>query len=255
MKKSLLIFLVSTMLLMFTFSAAAETTTLTFWTFQELHQQFFEKQVELWNENNPDNQINLESTVYPYDQMHNKLLIALQSGVGAPDIADIEISKFANYLKGSNPQLVPVNDVVDPLMDKMITARFENYAKDGKYYGIPFHVGATVMYYNMEMMDAAGVDIDNIVTWDDYVEAGKKVKSALDKPMTTVEVTEHWTLYPMISQIGSDIFAEDGSVILDNDKNERVLTFINDMVHKSEIAVPAPGGFHHSEEYLSLIHI
>ena len=53
----------------------------------------------------------------------------------------------------------------------------------------------------------------------------------------------------MISQIGSDIFAEDGSIILDNEKNERVLTFIDDMVHESEIAVPAPGGFHHSEEY------
>lgn len=253
MKKSLLAFLVLTMVVLFTVSAAAETTTLTYWTFQELHQQFFEKEVARWNESNPDNQINLESTVYPYDQMHNKLLIALQSGVGAPDIADIEISKFANYLKGSTPQLVPMNDVVEPLMDKMIKARFDNYAKDGNYYGIPFHVGATVMYYNMEMMDAAGVDIDEIVTWDDYVEAGKKVKEATGKPMTTVEVTEQWTLYPMISQIGSDIFAEDGSIILDNEKNERVLSFINDMVHESEVAVPAPGGFHHSEEYWSFM--
>jgi len=189
MKKSLLILLVSTMLLIFTFSAAAETTTLTFWTFQELHQQFLEKEVARWNENNPDDQIVLESTVYPYDQMHNKLLIALQSGVGAPDMADIEISKFANYLKGSNPQLVSLNDVVEPNMDQMIEARFANYAKNGNYYGVPYHVGATVMYYNMEMMDAAGVDIDEIVSWDDYVEAGKKVKDATGKPMTTVEVT------------------------------------------------------------------
>ncbi|SFL72065.1 ABC transporter substrate-binding protein [Halanaerobium salsuginis] len=249
MKKVFVTLLFCLLIVGITFSAAAKTTTLTFWTFQELHQQFLEKEVARWNENNPDNQIALEATVYPYDQMHNKLLIALQSGVGAPDIADIEISKFANYLKGNTPQLVAFNDVVDPLMGQMIKARFDNYSKNGNYYGIPYHVGATVMYYNTELTDQAGVDIDDIVTWDDYVAAGQKVKAATGKPMTTVEVTEHWSLYPLISQIGSDIFAEDGSIILDNEKNERVLTFLDDLVHKYDIAIPTPGGFHHSEEY------
>ena len=35
---------------------------------------------------NPNSQIVLKTDVYNYDEMHNKLLIALQSGVGAPDI-------------------------------------------------------------------------------------------------------------------------------------------------------------------------
>ncbi len=249
MKKVFMLLLLVSVLAMLAVPALAKETKLTFWTFQELHKQFMDEAVERWNEDNPDNTIVMETSVYPYDQMHNKLLIALQSGVGAPDMADIEISKFANYLKGSRPQLVALNDVVEPVMDNLIKARFDNYAKDGNYYGMPYHVGATVMYYNKEYMDAAGVDVDEIVTWDDYVEAGKKVKKATGKPMTTVEVTEHWTFYPMISQAGSDIFAPDGEVILDNETNVKVLQFINDMVHKDEIAIPAPGGFHHSEEY------
>lgn len=227
----------------------AAKKTLTFWTFQELHKVFMDDAVERWNKANPGNQIELQTDVLPYDEMHNKLLISLQSGVGAPDLVDIEISKFANYLRGRTPQLVPLNNVVEPVLDKCIKARFDSYAKDGKYYGIDYHVGATVMFYNQEYMKQAGVDVDKIVTWDDYVEAGKKVLAATGKPMTTVEVTEHWTFYPLIIQYGSDIFDQKGNVILDNKDNIKILQFLKDMVHTHKIAALTPGGHHHSEEY------
>ena len=73
------------------FSQGGKTTTLTFWTFQQFHVVFMEDAVATWNEANPDKQIELKSDVYPYEEMHNKLLISLQAGIGAPDFADIEI--------------------------------------------------------------------------------------------------------------------------------------------------------------------
>ena len=153
------------------FSQGGKTTTLTFWTFQQFHVVFMEDAVAAWNEANPDKQIELKSDVYPYEEMHNKLLISLQAGIGAPDFADIEISMFANYLKGTTPSLVPLNDVVEPVLDNLIKSRFDNFAKDGKYYGIDYHVGATVMYYNTEILGQAGVNVDDIITIEDYVEA------------------------------------------------------------------------------------
>jgi len=224
-------------------------TTLTFWTFNELHVQFYEEAVKDWNEQHPDQQIQLKPNVYPYEEMHNKLLIALQSGVGAPDIADIEISKFANYLKGSNIPLAELDDLIQPEKDKFIQSRFDIYSKNGHNYGIDFHVGATVMYYNKEMMDQAGVNIDEIKTWADYAEAGKKVMAATGKPMTTVEVIDNWTFWPMIAQQESDMFDQSGQVTLDNETNIKTLKFLHEMVHGSKIAVPAPGGNHHKEEY------
>jgi len=221
---------------------------LTFWTFQELHKGFFDDAAAAWNKANPNQPIELQTEVYPYDEMHNKLLVSLQAGSGAPDLADIEISKFANFLKGSTPSLAPLNSVVEPELSKLIRGRFDNYAKDGKFYGIDYHVGATVMYYNKELLDKAGVDADKIVTWKDYADAGKKVLSATGKPMTTVEVSEHWTFYPLLIQAGSDIFDASGKVILDNEKNVAVLTYLRDLIN-SKVAITAPGGFHHAEEY------
>jgi len=229
-------------------AGASGSTELSFWTFQDLHAQFMQKAVEKWNVANPTQKITLKAEVLPYDDMHNKLLIALQSGVGAPDIVDIEISKFANYLKGSI-QLAPLNDLIDPVKDKFIEARLDNYAKNGKYYGLDYHVGAEVMYYNVDMLKSAGVDPESIKTWSDYIKAGQKVVAATGKPMCTLESTEHWSLYPLISLAGSDILDKNGKVILDNDTNVKVLKMLYDMVYKYKIAITTPGGFHHSEEY------
>jgi arabinosaccharide transport system substrate-binding protein len=260
-KKSLVILLSSVLLLVMILSGCGSTktstaktgdikpTTLNFWTFQELHKGFMDDAVATWNKNHPDKPIVLKTDVYPYDEQHNKLLIALQSGTGAPDIVDIEISKFANFLKGSKPGLVELNDVVEPVKDKLIMGRIENYAKDGKYYGIDYHVGAEVMYYNKELFDQAGLNINDIVTWDDYIAAGKKIMEKTGKPMTTIETTEHWSYYPLINMQGSDLLDKNGDVIMDNEINIKTLQMLKDMLYKDKIAVPAPGGFHHSEEY------
>lgn len=227
-------------------------TTLSFWTFQELHSGFMLDAAESWNKLNPTEKIELKVDVLPYDEMHNKLLISLQSGTGAPDLADIEISKFSNYLKGSKPGLVPLNAAVEPELANLVKGRLDNYAKDGKYYGLDYHVGASVIYYNKEIMDKAGVDIDGIVTWDDFYKAGKTVVAKTGIPMTTVESTEHWSFYPLISQQGSDFLDANDKGILDNEINVKTLTYLKKLVDE-KIAVTAPGGFHHAEEYWSFM--
>ncbi|MDR6717342.1 hypothetical protein [Paenibacillus sp. 2003] len=58
-------------------------THLVFWTFVDAHQKFYESMAEQWNQDHPERQIALEATTIPYDDMHTKLLLALQSGVGA----------------------------------------------------------------------------------------------------------------------------------------------------------------------------
>ncbi|MFC4302275.1 ABC transporter substrate-binding protein [Cohnella boryungensis] len=228
-------------------AAGGDATKIVFWTFQELHQKYYEEMANRWNKQHPDKPIELEGSTFPYDDVHNKLLVALQTGVGAPDMADIEISKFANYLKGT-PQLAPLNDIVEPELGNLVKSRFDIYAKDGNYYGIDYHVGAAVIYYNKEILDKAGVNPDDIKTWDDYKAAGKAVLEKAGVPMTTIETTEHWSLWPLIAQQDGDFLGKDGGVTLDSETNIKTLQYLQDLV-KEKIAVPTPGGFHHSEEY------
>ncbi|MDX8045487.1 ABC transporter substrate-binding protein [Gracilibacillus sp. S3-1-1] len=226
-----------------------DATELTFWTFVGQHVDLYSDAAERWNEENPDKPIKLVAETYPFEQMHNNLLLAIQSGQGGPDMVDIELGQFPNYLQG-DIQLEPMNEYVEPVLDNAVTSRFENYAKDGNYYALPTHVGATVMFYNTEIMDEAGVDIDSINTWDDFVEAGKQVVENTDSVMWNVG-TEDWLMdmWPMISQQDSDAFDENGELILDNQTNIDTLQFLQDVIYEHEIAEVAPGGMNQSEEF------
>lgn len=227
-----------------------DATQLTFWTFTELHNQFYGEQVNRWNEENPDRQISLQAETYPYDQMHNNLLLALQSGEGAPDIVDIEISRFPNYLAGE-PQLEPMNEYVEPVLDNFVESRFDIYSKDGNYYGLPTHVGATVMYYNEEIMKEAGVDLDSIETWDDYVEAGKQVVENTDAMMTAVPTGDFLPMWAQIVQRGGDFLDENGEPTVNSEAVQEVVQFNQDLIYEHEIAEVMPGGEPHAEEFYS----
>lgn len=221
---------------------------MTYWTFNALHKTFYADMLKMWNDKNPTKQINLTMTDYPNADMHNKLLLALQSGVGAPDIVDININYFTNFLKG-DIQLLPLNRVVDPVRKDFIQSRFDIYSKNGTVYGLPTHVGATVVYYNKEITDKAGVNIDNIKTWDDFVAAGKKVVAATGVPMTSFEVSNQRPFWPMIVQQGSDYVDASGKVILDNDINVRTLQAMYDWIYKDKIAIAMPGGNTSNEQF------
>lgn len=224
-------------------------TKLELWTFNELHGKYFTYMADLWNKANPDKQINLKANTYPYEDHHNKLLVALQSGKGAPDIADIEISKFGNFLKGE-PQILDLTDVVEPEREFVVPSRLDIYSKDGKNYGLPFHVGAAVIYYNKEILDKAGVNPDDIKTWDDYKKAGKIVLEKTGVPMTTLEVGDQWSFWPQVAQLegNDDLLTADKKVNLTDPKIVKVLEYQQGLV-KDGIAVPAPGNGHHAEEY------
>ena len=261
MKKSMFAFLV--MLLVFSvflagcnkdssnsgYSNEGKGTKVELWTFNELHGQYYEKMAEMWNEENPDDQISIKVNTYPYEDLHNKLLVALQSGKGAPDISDIEISKFGNFLKGT-PQILPLDDVVDPERENVVQSRLDIYSKDGVTYGIDFHVGAAVIYYNKEIMDKAGVNPDDIVTWEDFKEAGKLVVEKTGIPMTTLDVEDQWSFWPQVAQLegNDDLLDHNGNFNLTDSRIVDVLKYQQELV-KEGIAIPAPGNDHHAEEY------
>lgn len=188
----------------------ASATELSYWTFVELHGQHFEKMLEKWNAANPDRQIKLNVTVMPYDDMHNKLSIAVQTGVGAPDIADIELGKFPDFLAGT-PQLEPLNDVAEPFKGTVVQSQLDLYSKEGNIYGLSTHVGATVAFYNTEILEQAGVDYKTIVTWDDFKKAGMQVYEKTGKYMGTADTSAIWQESLLLAQQGSDLTDEAGN--------------------------------------------
>lgn len=224
------------------------TTELELWTYQAAHEEFYNTMVTNWNEENPDSQIELSISVLPYEDMHNKLLVCASSGKGCPDLADIEIKRFPLFLEGGEVPFYDMTSYVNESDSEYVTSRLELYGKDGKYYGIPFHVGADVMYYNEEILEQAGVDSSTIKSWNDYIEAGYKVTEATDKPMTVVESSENLVIWAMLVQAGADISNEDNTSNINADAAVEVYSQVQQLIKDGVVQV-APGGFVHSEDF------
>ena len=226
-------------------------TELSLWTFQELHVAFYTQMADYWNEANPDNPINLTVTTGESSQVHSKLLTALNAGSGAPDIADVEIGHYASFLQ--DDLFLPINDVVEPYEDEVVMSRITMYGDtEGNYYGIDFHLGADVTYYNMDILDEAGVDPANIKTWDDFFDAGVTVLEKTGKPMCVVDVTDIWLPQSMLLQKGVQYVTEDGTPNINTAEHAEVIEFIRKMIDAG-ICVVAPGGHVHSEEWYAYL--
>jgi arabinosaccharide transport system substrate-binding protein len=223
-------------------------TDLSLWTFQELHVAYYTFMADQWNKDHPDKPINLTVTTGDSSAMHTKLLVALQSGTGAPDIADVEIGHFATFLQGG--YLLPLNDVVEPYKNDVIMSRVDMYGdNNGNEYGIDFHLGAAVTYYNMDIMNAAGVNPDDIVTWDDYMEAGKKVLEKTGKPMTAVETSDLFLPQLMNLEQGDTYLDKDGNPAINSEAGAKTINKIREMLDAGVCEIAPGGGFHTEEWY------
>jgi arabinosaccharide transport system substrate-binding protein len=189
--------------------AATRVTDLSVWSFIEAHLTFFKKMAVTWNQQHPDEQVNIVPTFYPWSDIHNNLQTAMQAGKGVPDIADIEISKWSNFMNGE-VQLLDLNKYVAPLEDELVTPILDVFSKDGHLYGAPSHLGATVMFYNTEQLSAAGVDYKTIVTWDDFEKALRTYKAKTGKYMTYVETYGAYQFTVLLGEQGKDLIDEKG---------------------------------------------
>lgn len=222
-------------------------TTLTVWTFIEMHQKFYTTMAEKWNEAHPDRKVKLELSNMQYDDMHNKLSLALESGQGAPDIADIELGKFPSFTAEKDIKLMDLSAVIAPYRDNVVSSRLDIYSKDGKYYGLPTHVGTEVAFYNTEALESAGIDYSTIKTWEDFRAAGVKYHEASGKEFACAETTAMWMVNLMLAQKGGDYLDASGKLAVNNEKVAEVLRYIKAMQEDGALST-VPGGQPDNEE-------
>ena len=83
---------------------------------------------------------------------------------------------------------------VTPYKDQLSAAAVKAFTVDGKIYGLPHTVSQVGFMYNKELFAKAGVDGAKIATWDDLLDAVKKLKAANVTPIV-VGGADKWPLH------------------------------------------------------------
>jgi len=89
---------------------------------------------------------------------------------------------------------------------------------DGKVYGVPFDSGVSGLFYRTDYLEKAGYkseDLNNI-TWDKFIEIGKKVKEKTGKAMIGFGLDDGGLMRIMMQSAGKWYFDDKGNVNLSN---------------------------------------
>ncbi len=213
--------------------------TLEFWAFDEGRADLARAAIETQEWKDAHGNVEVNFRIFPYEQMHDKLLTALVSGKGAPDVADVEISRFSNFIKGDELPFVDLTDRIgDDINDVYKPAATDPWTWQNKIYGVGNELNTCVLAYRTDVMEEAGVQTP-FETWDEVTEAGQAVSND-ERKMFALHDIAFGDHYMLSQSSGTAYFDENGEYIGDNEKSVGALQFLHDMVYDSGIAGIAP---------------
>lgn len=175
-------------------------------------------------------------------EINDKVIATLVAGTGAPDLCNLGEGFITAIFKGdvASQTLYDLNPLMaaeDPtLRDKFL--KWGYYTdQNGKTYGAEMALSQTVHYYRKDLYDQAGVDPNELVTYDDFILGGKKFHATHpDKYAIFLDIGGKDHFAPFLLQNGGGYFDADGNVILDCAENVEALQLVYDMVYVHEVA-------------------
>lgn len=198
---------------------------------------------------------NVEIELYTHGWVgYHPQLLAMAAGEVTPDVMVIQ----RTYLPGFVEQ--GIVQPIDPWLAKespefrrdiveLVSGTYKN-----KVYGIPIWGGPSLVEYNADMFEEAGIPqpIDlakrNAWTWDVFVEFGRKITrdlngdGVIDRYMLPQLSTSEQDWYVKFRTFGADVVTADGRPFTNMDAIQKALDFWSGLSLKQHIAPPGSRG-------------
>lgn len=188
--------------------------------------------VSQFNEKEKDITVRVETV--GWDDYFTRLEAQIAGG-SAPDVFELNYESFVNY--ASKGVLLPLDAQIaeDGDFDTSIfsSRALEAFAYQGTQYGIPETFSTSVLFYNKDMFDKAGLEYpDASWNWEDTAEAAEQLTNKDAGIWGLYSPVQFWEFYKKAAQNGGELVSEDGSSItIDAEENvealELMLSFLD----------------------------
>ena len=167
--------------------AADGEEVLTVWCWDPTFNVYAMKQAEaIYQKDHPNFKLDIQEKVYT--DIEQSIITAAEAGNydTLPDIFLMQDNSFqkniANY-----PEVFTELSNSGISFDDFSGGKLGDSTADGKHYGIPFDNGATIMAIRSDMVEAAGLTVEDFkdTTWSEFMGLAKKVVDANGVPMLT----------------------------------------------------------------------
>jgi len=153
-----------------------------FWIFAALHEKVYGPVIAEWNRRHPDQEVQL--TLLSGAALQQRMMSAFLSGTPISDLIEVERYTAGEAFAGPLDQ-VGFTDLTDRLrrqglMEAINPPSFSPWTSRGHIFGLPHDVHPVLLVYRADLVEAAGIDVSRIETWDDYFRVMSPLMKSLD---------------------------------------------------------------------------
>jgi arabinosaccharide transport system substrate-binding protein len=191
---------------------------ITYWTFAKPHYEAYQKVIHKFEE---EHHCKVDLELVSGQGLPQRLQAAFLADLDVPDMCEVEISSAGTFFRGP-VEHIGFTDLTprlkaEGLLDRMVASRFAPYTSRGHIFGLPHDVHPVQFGYRRDILEAAGVDVNKIETWDDFIAVGKKITIPDKRYMIEMSATGSSQLETCLFQRDGGYFDPTGNVIFDND--------------------------------------
>ena len=154
-----------------------QRATMRFWTFARNHSVPYQKATPSFEAKHPGTTLDVQ--LVHGEAVTSRLRAAFWADLDVPDLVEVEISRAGSFFRGP-PEDMGFIDLMPILRstgyyDRIVKTRFAPYTNKGKIYGLPHDVHPVMLAYRRDLFEAAGIDVEQIKTWEDFVRVGQQI--------------------------------------------------------------------------------
>ncbi|MBN1902418.1 sugar ABC transporter substrate-binding protein [Candidatus Sumerlaeota bacterium] len=167
-------------------------------------------------------------------RLQSRLMLSLISGVGAPDVTQLQCAEAPYYV--ASGRLMDLTSVAEPYEKQFSPAFWANCVHEGRVYAIPWDMGPCAIFYKRDIFKKYSADIDEIETWEDYIALGERIYelSGGRTKLFPVSVGGMGSYFEMlIQQARGGIFDKQGRIDIDSPATRKVLRVLRRMMQSS----------------------
>ena len=153
-----------------------------FWIFALLHQKVYQPAIAEWNRRHPGQEVQL--TLLSGGAIQQRMMSAFLSATPIADLLEVERYTAGAAFAGPLDQVGFVDLTGrlkrQGLLDRINSPSFSPWTSRGHIFGIPHDVHPVLLVYRADLVEAAGIDVSRIETWDDYFRVMAPLMKSLD---------------------------------------------------------------------------
>lgn len=219
------------------------------WLFFRQHGLTYQPLISRWNAENPD--MPIVAKVFDTVSYERRLMAGFLSGTPVGEFLEVPRDMVGRSFVGPLDS-VGFLDLTDRLkaegiVDRIPAASFSAWTNRGRIFGIPHDIHPVLLAYRADLVEAEGIDVSQIETWEDFIRVLRPMMRDFDGDGRPDRyLLNFWYTNPQMSEAlllqgGGRLFDENDRLTLASERNAEIVAHLASWVSGPQrIAMSAP---------------